>query len=108
MGWTPLVRIPGLRFSLQTSTHLTLGTGAARHGPLPVGVANHQGGLFKGHSLMMPLFGEEEGIWKGGEKTVRSLRHCLKLWNSRGRSWGVRGLQVRPDRKKTTLEMLCS
>lgn len=42
------------------------------------------------------------------EKTIKSLRHCLKLWDSRGRSWGVRGLQVWPDKKKTILEMLCS
>lgn len=81
-------------------------------GPLPATVTNHQGGLLKGDLLMMPLFGEEEGMWKKGwggrEKTLRSLRHCLQLWNSRGKSWGVRGLQVGPDRKKTTLEMLCS
>lgn len=52
-------------------------------GPLPAGVTNHKGGLIKGHSLMMPLFGEEEGIWKKGgrenHKEPQALPAALEL-----------------------------
>lgn len=68
LGQTQLERILWLRLSLQPPVYLTPGEGwrgAAGH--LPARATNHQDGLLKGDSLVMPLFGKEEGMRKKGE-----------------------------------------
>lgn len=37
-------------------------------GPLPARATNHQGDLLNGDLLVMPLLGEEEGMWEKERK----------------------------------------
>ena len=60
---------PTAWLSLQTPVNPTQDTGGtAAAGPLPARGTNHQGDLLNGDLLVMPLLGEEEGMWKKGRK----------------------------------------